>query len=285
MALSKPESVQQKNPQVQQQDLVTQGYSPGDFRNLSGGTSGSTGGGGSSGPDGNRDALGYMTDFRTDIEPESRFSFGPTQEVSQAGQLKSSLQQSMLDATETGPKSIDEFYNESPYLQGIVDRTDDMLEGIDAAIAGITADAEEGAFDTDALIGQLNDSFEATKNQVLDSALASSQRASLELDAYLGSSTSDARSVVRRNMASSINNNLIRQTQQGISAMYSGHIDKVINTTLAGAQINAAVKRDATAALVNLTQSAAQLMLGTNSAVVDSYVKTLSVSNDLLKAF
>ena len=199
--------------------------------------------------------------------------------------MRSTLESSLTAGFEKDqtPQTLDQFIESSPYMTDMLDNANEMLDGIQATITTITDGANEDAVDTGALVGLLESSFETVKNKALDSMLASSQKASLEMDAYLGSSASDARSAVRRNIASGINTNLVRQTQQGIAQLYGGHVDKVIQTTLAGAQINAQAKRDASGALVGLTQAAANIMLGTNSALVDTYAKTISVNNDIMK--
>jgi len=144
--------------------------------------------------------------------------------------------------------------------------------------------AEDSVIDVGALTGQLNDSFEQTKTLMLDSALASTRKASFEMDAMLGSGGGDARSVVRRDIATGVTEQMLSNTQQNIAALYSGHIDKVIETSLAGGQINANVKLGAAKALGDLAGEASRLILGTNSAIASLYSQNLNAAVELMNA-
>jgi len=117
---------------------------------------------------------------------------------------------------------------------------------------------------------------------MMDSAMASSAKASFELDSYLGSAGSDARSAVRRGMSAQVTNNILSTTQQNIAALYSGHVSQVVETTLAGSEINSKIKLAAAETLGSLANTAGNLILGTNSAILSSYAQNMDYAVALM---
>jgi len=83
-------------------------------------------------------------------------------------------------------------------LQQVRERSDEVMTTITDAMAQVSGLANEAAVDVDALTGKLNESFETTKNMMMNAAMASASKASFELDSFLGTQGSDARSAVRR---------------------------------------------------------------------------------------
>ncbi len=197
--------------------------------------------------------------------------------------LKGVLEQGLITDLDR-PANLDEYMQTSPFAIKAQEYADKALLDIDGIMGDIRDLANDSAFDTSGLVGLLNETFETTKNKMLDSVLASTQKSSYEMDAYLGSSGSDTRSIVRRNMANSVAGNLVANTQRNIAELFSGHIDKVVETTLSGAKINADVKINAARAMADLAGKGADIILGTNTALLQSYSQSVNVGIELIKA-
>jgi hypothetical protein len=180
--------------------------------------------------------------------------------------------------------SLDQFALDPQIIQDIRDQTNKVLGVITGAMGEVSALAAEGAVDVGALTGRLEESFDTTKNLIMNSAMASSAKASFELEAFLGSTGSDARSAVRRGMSAQMTNNILNTTQQNIATLYSGHVNNVVETSLRGGEINAQVKIAATRALGDLASQAGQLILGTNSAILSSFSQGMDLAVALINA-
>ena len=169
-------------------------------------------------------------------------------------------------------------------IEGVRQQTDEVFGVLREAMGQVQEIASDATVDTDALVGRLEEGFNQTKDMIMSSAMASTAKAAYEFDAYLGSAGSDARAIVRQNMAQGLTSNIINQTQQNIAALYQGHVKDVIDTTLKGAEINANVKIGAARALGDLGAQAGQLILGTNNAILSSYSQNLNAAIELMNA-
>ena len=169
-------------------------------------------------------------------------------------------------------------------ISNIQTQTDNIQASIDNAMTQVTDLANEGVVDTEGMVARLDQGFEQTKGMIMSQAMASASKAAYELDAYLGSVGSDSRAAVRRQMAQGITSNIINQTQKNIASLYMGHVDKVIDTTLKGGEINANVKLGAAKTLGDLAGKQADLLLGTSTAMLNAFTSNINYAVDLMNA-
>ncbi len=185
------------------------------------------------------------------------------------------------DGTQAG---LDQYVQNTEYVQKLQGDSDKMLQTIGGEISSIKDTAKKSMLDIGALTGELKNSFESTRNDVMNMVQASSQKAALEMDAYLGSAGSDTRSAVRRNMVSTMTTGLVSQAQQGLSALYKDYSKSVVDTALKGTEINNQTMNIAYDAIVRLTDQSSRLLLGTASTVMSGYSDALKASLGLMNA-
>jgi hypothetical protein len=89
-----------------------------------------------------------------------------------------------------------------------------------------------------ALVGSIKEAFEATKDRLVQSALAEVEQAGMQMDAYFGGQTGDQRSGARRRMASEATNKMLKSAFQSVAQLHSAQVDKVVGTELEAAKIN-----------------------------------------------
>lgn len=201
-------------------------------------------------------------------------SFSTPQNQSSASGSQTAATSNFVPQTQTQ----DEYIQNSEFLSGIVNQTQSLVDSIGTTITDLRQQSADAMVDTEGLVGQLTDAFDATKNNILNAASVSSQRISMEMDAYMGSSGSDARSAVRRNMASSVTSGLLAQSSQAVAGLYKDYVSTVIDTTLKGQSLNAGIIAQTAQTIGDLTGQAGSLLLGTSGAVINSYTQAMQTS-------
>jgi hypothetical protein len=164
------------------------------------------------------------------------------------------------------------------------DMADTAYKDIQGAMKALVDLTTKDQIDVGSLTSMVKEGFNQTRSMLLSSATASAKKASLEMDAALGSSSMDSRSVVRRNLAASVTNNILSTKQQAIAQLYSGNIDKVADITLKGGTVNAELKMKAAAAIGQLAGDAGNLILGTNNAISGLYSQQMNYAIELMDA-
>lgn len=132
--------------------------------------------------------------------------------------------------------------------------------------------------DTNALVGELNTRFSNMKNRIIESALQSVKKASLDLDTYFGSPTGDQRSGARAKMAASVKNSMMQSAFQSIAQVYDKNTSDIISTQLEGAKLNIQAAATKAQAIAEFTNQATSAYLGVLSETNKNYATRLSAS-------
>lgn len=209
--------------------------------------------------------------------------FAPT-ESAVGSEFRSELETQLSSATDISNQSFSDFISSDPYFSELKQSSDNLIAGLNEQIASLSSEFETPAVDVDALTRRLDQSFALTSNKILDATMVSAQKSALEMDAYLGSGRSDARSAVRSQMAGGIATQLVAQASRGIAQLYAGHAKSVVDTILAGAQINAQTKAALAGSIASLSDSASRALLGTSQALVGAYTASIDMGLELIKA-
>jgi hypothetical protein len=163
------------------------------------------------------------------------------------------------------------------YLRSAYEDQAAVISGAMDTISGYSL-VGGGLVDADALTSILQDSFNKTANQIINTATASNRKSLMELDSYLGSTSSDARSSVRFRLANETTNNILGSMYGAIDNAYSNFSKSVVDTALRAAEINSPFIIQQTSQLASLGQSSVDLYNAMATATNNAYMANVNAS-------
>ena len=167
------------------------------------------------------------------------------------------------------PSAPDEFLR-------MTEAYDDLRASLEQQITRI-ADAPIEV-DTGRLVQNIDARFGEIRNRILDSALSSIDKTSMEMDAYFGSAGSDQRSAARWRMAASVKNDMMKSAFQTIAQVFDQNTERIVGTELEGARINAQVAVQKAQAIAGFTGQATSAYLGVLAETNKNYATRLGAS-------
>lgn len=141
----------------------------------------------------------------------------------------------------------------------------------DAALQEINA-IDVDAVSPEEIRGIMDSSFQQAQAGIINGAMAEARKVNLELDAYMGSGSSDARTAARMRMSGEVTRSLMSGAYEAVSKVLMGH-----STDLVTAMIKGTVASTSKAsALANLIAGGASMFKGMADAYTQTYTSRMS---------
>lgn len=143
---------------------------------------------------------------------------------------------------------------------------------------------DTGAIDAQELAGTLTAGFEETKSSIINAATRKTQLNFLKLDAFLGSTSADARAAARFRIGQDVTNNLTTEAFNSVNQVINTHTQNVVNTLIQGAQVGSQIASQKAAAIGSLAQASASLFKGLVDSQTNLYTSRMQGTMALVES-